>query len=302
MNRIRQGVEVASFEAAYALVRTLPRTTALSLGGTVGALAGRIDRRHAAVARENLRSAFGATMIPTERERVLRCCWRHFGRITFDALLFPTLHKDALGSILKVEGLDNAREAMARGRGMLVFSAHYGHWEAGAYAMGLLDIPFAVIARPLDNPVLNERLLTLRRGSGNAVIMKRSAVRESLRALSRGAGVAILIDQDAGSDGVFVPFFGRAASTTPTLALLALRTEAPIVPVFACVEADGTITVHIEPAVPADPTGDREADVVRLTAACTAIVERWVRRTPEQWLWMHRRFKTRPPGEPAADA
>lgn len=241
-------------------------------------------------------------MDPSERERVLRACWRHFGRITFDALLFPTLHKEALGSILKVEGLDNARDAMAQGRGVLVFSAHFGHWEAGAYAMGLLDIPFAVIARPLDNPVLDARLLELRRGSGNAVIMKRRAVRESLRALSRGSGVAILIDQDAGMEGVFVPYFGRAASTTPTLALLALRTEAPIVPVFARVEPDGTITVHIEPAVPTHPTGDREADVVRVTAACTGIVERWVRQAPEQWLWMHRRFKTRPAGEPAAGA
>jgi KDO2-lipid IV(A) lauroyltransferase len=241
-------------------------------------------------------------MDSSERERVLRACWRHFGRITFDALLFPTFQKEALGSILKVEGLDNARDAMARGRGVLVFSAHFGHWEAGAYAMGLLDIPFAVIARPLDNPVLDARLLKLRRGSGNTVIMKRRAVRESLRALSRGSGVAILIDQDAGAEGVFVPFLGRAASTTPTLALLALRTEAPIVPVFARVETDGTITVHIEPAVPTHPTGDREADVVRVTAACTAIVERWVRRAPEQWLWMHRRFKTRPPDEPAAGA
>lgn len=302
MNAIRQGIEVAAFEAAHALVRALPRRTALSLGGAVGALAGRIDGRHDAIARDNLLAAFGDTMGPRERERVLRACWRHFGRITFDALLFPTLHKDALGSILRVEGLDNARDALAKGRGILVFSAHFGHWEAGAYAMGLLDIPFAVIARPLDNPSLDARLLALRRGSGNTVIMKRSAVRETLRALSKGSGVAILIDQDAGAEGVFVPYFGRAASTTPTLALLALRTEAPIIPVFARVAADGTISVHIEAEVPADSTGDREADVIRVTAACTAIVERWVREAPEQWLWMHRRFKTRPPGEPPAGA
>jgi KDO2-lipid IV(A) lauroyltransferase len=298
MNRIRLGTEVLALESALALARTLPRRAVLSLGGFIGALAGRLDRRHQTIARENLRRAFGSAMGDAERERVLRACWRHFGRITFDALLFPKLDKDALGSILKVEGLDNARDALSQGRGLLVFSAHYGHWEAGAYAMGLLDIPFAVIARPLDNPVLDRRLIELRRGSGNEVIPKRRAVRETLRALARGSGVAILIDQDAGAEGVFVPFFGRVASTTPTLALLALRTEAPIVPVFAHVEADGTITVHIEPAVPVHPTGDRQADVVRLTGDCTAIVERWVRRSPEQWLWMHRRFKTRPPGEP----
>jgi KDO2-lipid IV(A) lauroyltransferase len=232
----------------------------------------------------------------------MRACWRHFGRITFDALAFPRLDDGALGSVLKVEGLDNAQRALGRGRGILVFSAHYGHWEAGAYAMGLLKIPFAVIARPLDNPVLDRRLRKLRRGSGNAVIPKRRAVRETMRALARGSGVAILIDQDARADAVFVPFFGRPAATTPTLALLALRTEAPIVPVFASVEPDGTIRVHIEPVVETRPTGDRDADVVRVTAACTAIVERWARRNPEQWLWMHRRWKTRPPGETAAGA
>ena len=302
MNAMRRIAEVAAVEAALVMARVLPRRLLLAVGGGVGALAGRIDRRHAVIARDNLRAALGETLPGPERERTLRACWRHFGRITFDALAFPRLDPNALGSILKVEGLDNAREALAKGRGALVFSAHYGHWEAGAYAMGLLGIPFAVIARPLDNPVLDRRLEKLRSGSGNGVIPKRRAVRETMRALARGAGVAILIDQDAGPDGVFVPYFGRLASTTPTLALLALRTEAPIVPVFARVESDGTITVQIEPAVACKATDDRDADVLRLTADCTRIVERWVRRNPEQWLWMHRRWKTRPPVGTAAEA
>lgn len=294
MNRIRMGVEIAAVETGLALARVLPRRALLSMGAAVGALAGRIDRRHGAIARDNLRAALGDVLSARERERVLRACWRHFGKITFDALAFPKLDQAALGSIVNVVGIENAREAMARGRGALVFSAHYGHWEAGAYAMGLLGIPFAVIARPLDNPVVDRRLVALRRGTGNEVIPKRRAVRETLRALNRGLGVAILIDQDAGRDGVFVPYFGRLASTTPTLALLALRTEAPIVPVFARVEGDGTISVHIEPVVEPRPTPDRDADIVRVTAACTAIVERWARSNPEQWLWMHRRWKTRP--------
>ncbi len=302
MNPLRLSLEVALVESALVLARVLPRRALLAAGAAVGAFAGRIDRRHTTIARNNLRAAYGDTLAASERERILRACWRHFGRITFDALAFPKLDHDALGSILKIEGLDNARSALARGKGALVFSAHYGHWEAGAYAMGLLGVPFAVIARPLDNPVLDRRLTQLRSGTGNAVIPKRRAVRETMRALGRGAGVAILIDQDAGADGVFVPYFGRLASTTPTLALLALRTEAPIVPVHAKVETDGTISVHIEPALESRPTGDREADVLRLTAECTAIIERWARSTPEQWLWMHRRWKTRPPDVTAAGA
>ncbi len=302
MNKLRVIAEAGLIESALALARILPRRALLSIGANLGALAGRLDLRHTRIARDNLRLALGDTLPERDRERILRACWRHFGKITFDALAFPRLDRSSLGSILKVEGLQHAQGALEQGKGALIFSAHYGHWEAGAYTMGLLGVPFAVIARPLDNPILDRRLIELRGGTGNAVIPKRRAVRETMKALARGAGVAILIDQDARLDGVFVPYFGRLAATTPTLALLALRTEAPIVPIFASVETDATITVHIEPVVPTRPSGDRDADVLRLTAECTAIVERWARRNPEQWLWMHRRWKTRPPGEAAARA
>jgi KDO2-lipid IV(A) lauroyltransferase len=116
-----------------------------------------------------------------------------------------------------------------------------------------------------------------------------------LRALGRGEGVAFVPDQDARRDGIFVPFFGRPASTTPTLALMALRTGAAVVPTFSVPAGDGSWLVVYEPEVEVAPTADREADVHRITAECTAIIERWIRRRPELWLWMHRRWKTRPP-------
>jgi KDO2-lipid IV(A) lauroyltransferase len=141
-------------------------------------------------------------------------------------------------------------------------------------------------------------LAVLRGSSGNRIIHKRSAVREMLRALSRGEGVAFVPDQDARADGIFVPFFGHAASTTPTLALLALRTGAAVVPTFSVPQPDGSWLVTYEPEVPVESTSDRDEDVRRITAACTAIIERWVRRHPELWLWMHRRWKTRPRPDP----
>jgi KDO2-lipid IV(A) lauroyltransferase len=175
-----------------------------------------------------------------------------------------------------------------------VFTGHFGHWELSGLMQGYLGLPLALVARPLDNPRLERILAALRERSGNRVLHKRNAVREILRALRERIGVAIVIDQDARGDGVFVPFFGQPASTTPTLALLALRSGAPVIPSFSVPQEDGTYRVVYEAPVEISPSGDRERDVLELTARCTAVVERWVRRHPEAWLWMHRRWKTRP--------
>jgi KDO2-lipid IV(A) lauroyltransferase len=183
----------------------------------------------------------------------------------------------------------------------VLFSAHFGHWELTALMQGFLDLPLALVTRPLDNRALERMLAELRGRSGNRVIHKRNAIRESLRELRAGRGVAIVLDQDARAEGVFVPFFGRPASTTPTAALLALRTGASLVPTYSVPRPDGSYLIVYEPAVEVTATGDREADVRRITARCTAILEGWVRRWPELWLWMHRRWKTQPAGEtPAA--
>src|SRR5258706_2915670 len=185
MSRLRLWTEVAAVELALAVARVLPRRGMVASEGAAGAIAGRIDRRHTTMARDNLRAAYGDAMPEAERERVLRVCWRHFGRITFDALAFPRLDRDAFDAMLDVRGIDNLREALAQGRGALVFAAHHGHWEAAAYATGRAGIPAAIIARPMDNPLLERRLVELRGRGGNAVIPKRRAVRESLRALAR---------------------------------------------------------------------------------------------------------------------
>jgi KDO2-lipid IV(A) lauroyltransferase len=205
-----------------------------------------------------------------------------------------------VGTTVHYEGLAHLQEAYARGRGVLLFSGHFGQWELTALLQGYLELPLVLITRPLDNPALERRLAVLRQRSGNRVIHKRSAVREMVKALRQGIGVAIVIDQDAGPDGVFVPFFGRMASTTPTLARIALRTGAAVIPTFSIPEPDGTYRAIYGPEVVIEKSGDSRIDTLRLTAACTATLETWVRRRPEHWLWMHRRWKTEAPEGTAA--
>lgn len=300
MNPVRQRAEAAAAALVFALARLSPRRMLLRLGAAAGWIGYLVDGRHRRIALSNLRLAFGAAMDEKERRRIVRACWMHFGRTAFDTLNFPKLSPSAVDSLVHYDGLDHIRGAYRRGKGVLLFSGHFGHWELVAVMQGYLDLPLALVTRPLDNPRLEQRLARLRRQSGNDIIHHRGAVRGMVQALRRGRGVAVVIDQDARQRGVFVPFFGHPASTTPTLASLALKTGAAVVPVFSVPRPDGSYQVIYEPPLEVKRTGNRDADVLRLTAECTAIIERWVRRRPELWLWMHRRWKSSPPASAAA--
>jgi KDO2-lipid IV(A) lauroyltransferase len=297
MMRLRFLVETSIFRTLLGISRVVPRKVLLGLGSAIGSLGYVIDSRHRRIALDNLRLAYGDDYEPGWGQRVVRNCWRHFGRITADSMALSRMSVERMQSLVDYEGLEHIRAAYAQGKGVLVFSGHFGNWELTAMTQGYLGLPLCLVARPLDNPDLERLLARLRERSGNRIIHKRNAVREMLRAVREKKGVAIVIDQDARSDGVFVPFFGRLASTTPTLALLALRTGAVVIPSFSVPLDKGRYRVVYEPPVEVPSSGDRDRDVLELTATCTAIIEKWVRRYPEQWLWMHRRWKTTPEGE-----
>jgi KDO2-lipid IV(A) lauroyltransferase len=297
MRTLRLLLEAAAFRLLLRIAQVVPRGALRRAGHLAGTLGYWLDGRHRRIARANLQAAFAGELDPRAARRIARACWSHFGRITFEALAFPRFDRRSIGPEVRFEGLDHLRAAYARGKGVLQFSGHYGHWELAALMQAHLGLPLALVARPLDNPRLEPLLTGLRSLSGNRVVYKRHAVREILREVSRGGSVAILLDQDARRDGVFVPFFGRLASTTPTLALVALRTGAAIVPTRSIPGPGGTYTIVYEPEIAVAASGDRDADVHRITAACTARLEAWVRERPELWLWMHRRWKTRPQGE-----
>ncbi len=298
--RARYLIEAAAFRALLLAARVVPRRLLLASGALAGRLGFWLDGRHRRIALDNLARAWNGRLSERHARRIVSDCWIHFGRVTFDTLCFPRFDRSAAGRLVRYEGLEHIRGAYAKGRGVLLFSGHFGHWELTALMQGYLDLPLALVTRPLDNPYLELLLARLRGLSGNRVIHKRNAVREVLRELRARRGVAIVLDQDARHAGVFVPFFGRLASTTPTLALVALRTGAAIVPTYSLPRPDGTYTIVYEPEIEFSGGSDVEADVRRITAQCTARIESWVRERPALWLWMHRRWKTRPPAEVAA--
>lgn len=300
-------IQAVAVRAVAWILGRLPAGTVAALGAAAGGLYGALARRRRRIAIENLTAAMGRELPPERIRAVARAAFRHFGRAAFEMISMDRYGPAAAdpgeeagarggppGSVV-YEGLEHIRAAYARGRGVFLFSAHYGNWELVALLQGYLGMPLAMITRPLDNPLIESFMRGRREASGNRVIGKRSAVRHALRALSEGLGVAIVIDQNVRAGArVFVDFFGRSASTTPTLALLALKTGAPVVPVFSVPGPGGTYRIVYGPEVTVATTGDRDRDVRVLTQQCTRIIEEQVRARPDCWLWMHERWKTRP--------
>jgi KDO2-lipid IV(A) lauroyltransferase len=289
----RFALEERAASAMSALVRRLPRRMALAMGRSLGRLWSDLDPRHVAVAMDNLRHAF-PHWDEVRLRRTARSVYVHFGQIVLDLLWLEGRPREEILSLVQPEGFGPIRALP----GPKVFvTAHIGHWELHGIAHGWLASPMGVVARPLDNPALDNRLRALRAASGNVVIEKRRALQGVLRLFREGLGVAFLIDQNVQEkDGVFVDFFGRPAATTTVAAALALKTGLPIVAGHTLLMPDGRYRVRYEPPLQWVSTGDRRADVTALTQHLTHMIEGWVRETPEQWLWIHRRWKTQPPG------
>ena len=296
MNPVRASLEAAVLGAAAALARGLGATGARRLGAALGAAWHLLDLRHRRIARENLCRALPG-LSDRQRASIARGSFRHFGSVMIDLLRFPAYTREDCERMTRVAGWEHLEKALSLGRGVLLFSGHYGHWELIALLQGFRGRPLDMITRPLDNPALEQRMARARTRSGNRVIHKRTAVRGILRGLREDRTVAVVIDQNfRDPNRVFVDFFGRPAATTPTLGVLAVRTGAPVVPVFSWPGADGCYRIQYHPAVSMKLTGDRSEDALRLTQVCTGLLEAQVRKHPEYWLWMHERWRTRPAG------
>ncbi len=278
-------------------VRLLPWRLVSACGTGLGDLFCALDARHRRITLENIAAAF-PLKTPAEHRRMARGVFRHFGRVLFELLKFSTLTPEQMLARVEFEGQDRAREAFALGRGVLFFTGHFGFWEVQAIAHAAVMPPIAVLARPLDNPLLNALVERVRGATGNSVIYRRGALRRILRALAANHGVAMLIDQHIQMpDAVLVDFFNRPAATTLALAVLAQRTGAPVIPVFALPMGPGRYRLIYEHPVD-PPTEDTPESVRDFTQRCTDVLEMYVRRHPELWLWMHRRWRDADPNPP----
>jgi Kdo2-lipid IVA lauroyltransferase/acyltransferase len=290
---MKHRLEYVIARAAIAFVRVLPHRMVRSIGSTLGLLVYAVDVPHRRIARRNLAIAF-PTRPAAERRAIARGAFRHFGRLLFELLKFSTITNEQLLKRVEFEGAERARSAYAQGKGVLFITGHFGSWELHSLAHAIEFEPIGVLARALDNPLLNDLLERIRERTGNSVIYRRGTVRRVMRALEARHGVAILIDQHIMSrDAIYVDFFSRPAATTSLVAALALRTGAPIVPVFALPLPRGRYRLIYEhPVEP--PPADAPNAVHDFTQRCTDVLEMYVRRNPEQWLWMHRRWRELP--------
>ncbi|MGP8246029.1 MAG: lysophospholipid acyltransferase family protein [Bryobacteraceae bacterium] len=273
-------LEWAPLGSAYVLGRAYARLLDLALP--------RLRR----VARRNLEAAY-PELDAARREAIADGVFRSIARLLVSFARFPRIHGDNLGQWIRLEGGEHFQKALEAGRGVLFATAHLGNWELSAFAHSMLAAPMSVVVRPLDNPLL-DRLVERRRSlSGNRAIGKKDFARSILKALAANQAVGILIDQNAlPGDGVFVPFFGALACASTGFAKLAAHSGATVIPGFALwCDRERRFVLRFFPPVPM--TGD----AVRDTAALQARLEEVIREYPDQWLWVHRRWKTRPEGE-----
>lgn len=265
------------------------------LGSGLGGLLYVALKKRRRIALENLQIAFGDEMSTDERAQICRRSFQQIGKTAIEFFRFPKLTFDNIWDEVTVEGKKHLIQALDQGKGAIVFLPHFGNWELLALVYGaLIPDQAKAIAFPLKNRYLNVLVSQYRERLSLKLITRRRAVRETLRALKEGYAIGFFADQNAGREGVFVDFFGKPASAVRGPATLALKTGAPLLLSMDIRQPDDRHHVIITPAIDLEISGDLEQDVQTNTARILKILETYIRRYPDQWLWTHNRWKTQP--------
>lgn len=300
--KLQTAAEYAAARFILDGVGILPRSLALAVGRGVGSVAHTLAGNLRRTGERNLALAFPEKS-DAERARLLRGTFANLGRLLGEFSQFPRHTPASLAAIVDYdqEGLEHLRELRATGRGIIFLTLHLGAWEVLSFAHSALYNPLHFMVRRIDNLKVEELVEARRTRFGNVPVDKSASVRAALRVLSNGGTLGILADLNAHpKEGVFVPFFGHLACTTAGVAMLALRTNALVLPVCAPYDAaTGRYAFRYQPAMePLRSGGDRDADVRLNTERYASALEHFIRAYPEQWLWIHKRWRTRPAGEP----
>jgi KDO2-lipid IV(A) lauroyltransferase len=297
---MRQRLE---FILVFVLVRglgALPRRWARAAGAGLGALAFVLTGRLRRTGERNLQLAYPASD-DAWRKRILRQLYRNLGVQLAEFCVMSRYTPESTRNLVRYAGLEHYLAAREKGRGVLVITGHLGLWELSSFYHSLMGYPMSMVIRRLDNPLVDRLVNGIRCLHGNTVLHKDDFARGLLGAMRRGDTVGILMDTNmTPPQGVFVDFFGVPACTASGLARVAMRTEAAMLPGFLTwCEEEKKYVLEFGERLELVRTGNDEQDIVTNTQICTTAIETWVRRFPEQWLWVHRRWKTRPPGEPS---
>ena len=286
---------------AIAFFNVVPRTIGVSVIRLLATAFYYLDKKHRHIADTNLRIAF-PEMLRRRRKTIAR---RSFQNAGMNLLEISRLDRLTPGNIIdlvdydKTHGLDNYRSALNRGKGILYLTGHFSSWELLPAAQAIYGYPLSFTTRPLDNARLEKYLCRVRESKGNTVIYRKNSARRILKELKSGRAVGVLMDQNGNpSEGIFADFFGIPAATSTGVALIALRTDAPVLPGYLTPLRDGRYAIKFLHPIDMTRTGDTAHDLRINTQRLNDVLELIVREQPESWLWGHKRWKNRPPQDP----
>ena len=287
----------AIIHSLAALMRVLPESAARAFGRGIGVVLRTVVRYHRASAEDALRVAF-PEQTAAWRNAILRATYTNMGLMVVETLRGMRLDAAQTAMLFEWDGREHLEAALRRGRGVMLLCAHLGNWELQARAIALAGYPLHMIVKPLRPASVNAMMTAMRTSAGARILPSRNSSRAALRALRDGGVLGFVLDQNMiRTEGIFVRFLNRWACTTPGLAHLASAAGAPVVPAFSERRPDGRHVIHVMPAL--EPPPDREPETLRAaTQAYVAVIEAYIRAHPEQWIWVHRRWRTQPrPGD-----
>ncbi len=296
---MRQQLQFALVWLVVKLLGLLPRAAARAVGAAIGGIAFSATPRLRQVGKKNLTIAFPEKS-DREREHILRAMYRNLGWQLAEFCQMSHYTLDRANQFIRYEGLEHYLAARQRAQGVLILTGHLGAWELSSFYHSLAGYPMSMIIRRLDNPLIDRLVNGIRCQHGNRVLHKDDFARGLIAAMRAGETVGVLMDTNmTPPQGVFVNFFGYAACTASGVARVALRTGAAVLPGFLVWEpTEKRYLLHFLPELALVNTGDEDRDAIANTQLFTSTLENIIRRYPEQWLWVHRRWKTRPPGKP----